>query len=209
MATARLTRRERKANTRSDLLAAARHVFLRRGFHAASLDEIAEKAGYTKGAVYSNFTGKDDLFIALLDEHYADRTRAYAELILEQDEVEQSFRAVARFMLDAYAREPGWWPLLSDFAHHAAHDPELQERLRGTREQFLDALAGIIEALAARQRVAYKVPAREVARGAGALLRGMAFEWVVDPRSETAAFEEMLVAFLSGLLVTPTERSES
>ncbi len=43
---------------------AARTVFLRRGFHGASLDEIAEEAGYTKGAVYSNFAGKDDLYLA-------------------------------------------------------------------------------------------------------------------------------------------------
>ena len=53
----RLSREERKARTRVDLLAAARTVFLRRGFHGATLDEIAEEAGYTKGAVYSNFPG--------------------------------------------------------------------------------------------------------------------------------------------------------
>ena len=66
----RVTRSERKARTRASCSLAARTVFLRRGFHGASLDEIAEEAGYTKGAVYSNFAGKDDLYLALLGAHY-------------------------------------------------------------------------------------------------------------------------------------------
>jgi AcrR family transcriptional regulator len=53
----RLTRSQRQEQTRAQLLDAALPVFLRRGFHGASLDEIAEEAGYTTGAVYSNFTG--------------------------------------------------------------------------------------------------------------------------------------------------------
>ena len=61
-------------------------MFLRRGFHAASLDEIAEEAGYTKGAVYSNFAGKDDLFLALLAEHYVQRAETYAALILAEED---------------------------------------------------------------------------------------------------------------------------
>ncbi len=60
METVRRSRSDTKAQTRSDLIAAARSVFLARGFHQATLDEIAEQAGYTKGAVYSNFAGKDD-----------------------------------------------------------------------------------------------------------------------------------------------------
>ena len=73
MATVRRTRSDTKAQTRADLIAAARQVFLARGFHPATLDEIAEQAGYTKGAVYSNFAGKDDLFLAVLAEYYARR----------------------------------------------------------------------------------------------------------------------------------------
>ena len=74
----RLTRPERKAATRRELLDAARTVFLRRGFHGASLDEIAEEAGYTKGAVYSNFEDKDALFLAVLDAGYGRRATLYS-----------------------------------------------------------------------------------------------------------------------------------
>ena len=55
--------------TRRHLLDAARIVFSERGFHGASIDEVAARAGFTKGAVYSNFTSKDDLFLAVLDDH--------------------------------------------------------------------------------------------------------------------------------------------
>jgi AcrR family transcriptional regulator len=207
MATARITRGESKARTRADLIVAARRVFLERGFHAATLDEIAEEAGYTKGAVYSNFSGKDDLFLALLAEHYADRAELYEALVLTPGDLEETNRAVARVMLEAYELEPAWWPLVSDFASHAARHPELNERLRATREGFLDALAATIERLCERHGISFVLPAREVARGTGALMRGMAVEWAIDPATaDQAAFEEMLAAYLRGL-VPPHERS--
>ena len=64
----RLTREESKARTRADLLRAARRLFVRNGFAATSLADIAEEAALTKGAVYSNFESKEDLFLALLQE---------------------------------------------------------------------------------------------------------------------------------------------
>jgi AcrR family transcriptional regulator len=206
--TARRTRRDSQAQTRADLLAAARQVFLRRGFHAATLDEIAELAGYTKGAVYSNFAGKDDLFLALLADHYARRAEAYASVIVPSDDIEETYRAVARVMLEAYAQEPSWWPLVSDFASHASRHPQLLERLRAAREDFLDALAQTIEALCAAHEMTFALPAREVARGTGALMRGMAVEWSIDPsRADASAFEEMNAAYLRGLAVPLHERS--
>ena len=207
MATARRTRSDTKAQTRSDLIAAARQVFLARGFHQATLDEIAEQAGYTKGAVYSNFAGKDDLFLALLEEHYVRRTEAYTDVFVSAESEEQIYRAVAQVMLDAYAREPAWWPLISDFASHAARHADLLERLRATREAFLGALAGIIEATSERHGVRYGLPAREIARGTGALMRGMALEWALDPNgADAGVFERMHIAYMRGLELPP-ERS--
>ena len=63
----RLTPERRREMTREALVEAAAEVFARRGFHAASLDEIAESAGFTRGAIYSNFGGKEELMIAVLD----------------------------------------------------------------------------------------------------------------------------------------------
>jgi AcrR family transcriptional regulator len=202
------TRSDNKARTRADLLAAAREVFLARGFHAATLEEIADRAGYTKGAVYSNFEGKDDLFLALLAQHYARRAELYESLMLAPPTAEETYRAIARFVLEAYEREPAWWRLVSDFSSHACGDRDLRERLRGMREVYVDAVAATVEKVGERHELTYRLPAREVARGAAALMRGMTLEWMIDAAPANAHdFEEMLAAYLRGLAVPPHERS--
>ena len=199
MVSTRLSRVASKARTRDELVAAARGAFLERGFHAASLEDIAEEAGYTKGAVYSNFDGKDDLFFAVLEKHYAARAEAYEEIILAGSGVEETFRSVARFMLETYAREPAWWALISEFSTHASRHPELKERLRVARERFMDAVARAIDGMAERHGISFMLPTREVARGSGALLRGMAAEWQIDDSLDRRAFEDMFTAYLKGL----------
>jgi AcrR family transcriptional regulator len=77
----RLTRAERKELTRELLFDAAIEVFARKGYHGASLDDVAEAAGFTKGAVYSNFTRKSDLFRALLERESRRRGEGLAEVI--------------------------------------------------------------------------------------------------------------------------------
>jgi AcrR family transcriptional regulator len=202
------TRSDNKARTRADLLAAAREVFLARGFHAATLEEIADRAGYTKGAVYSNFEGKDDLFLALLAQHYARRAELYESLMLAPPTAEETYRAIARFVLEAYEREPAWWRLVSDFSSHACGDRDLRERLRGIREVYVDAVAATVEKVGEHHELTYRLPAREVARGAAALMRGMTHEWMIDAAPANAHdFEEMLAAYLRGLAVPPHERS--
>jgi len=69
----RLSREESRALTRSRVITAAGEVFAERGFHAASLEDVADRAGYSIGAVYSNFRSKDDLFLSLMTE----RLRAF------------------------------------------------------------------------------------------------------------------------------------
>src|SRR5512140_1155029 len=75
----RLTRLEARRQTRERLLAAAAEVFRRLGYNGASLETVAETAGYTKGAVYSNFATKADLFVALLDEYVLAESKAQEE----------------------------------------------------------------------------------------------------------------------------------
>src|SRR6185437_14791237 len=104
----RLTQAERKERTRAELVSTARSVFLERGFHGASLDEIAEEAGYSKGAVYSNFAGKDALFLAVLDAQFEQRARDLADVMFDEERLEDSLSAIARSMAAADESEPGW-----------------------------------------------------------------------------------------------------
>ena len=92
----RRTQAERRAQTRAKLLKAAGAVFARRGYHEATLEEIAERAGLSKGALYYNFASKEDLFLALL------KTRDYDALVLD---VRDEYRSAILESLHPYVRE--------------------------------------------------------------------------------------------------------
>jgi AcrR family transcriptional regulator len=195
----RLGRQERREQTRVDLLAAARRAFLRDGFHAASLDAIAEDAGYTKGAFYSNFASKDDALVAVFEEHFRDRADAYERLIFTTDSVEDAYRAVARYWHDANEREPEWSRLVIEFMAHASRHEHLRQAVKEVRQRGLDRIVELVEQLADRHGVEYTVPITELVRGSGALNRGLAVEQQLDPELSVETFEEMHVAYIRGL----------
>src|SRR5712675_940902 len=88
-------RDEQKAATRLRLLDAAQTVFAQRGFHGASVDEIAREAGATTGALYAHFAGKEALFLELLDHTMAQDVRGYAEASGAGETPEEAARAGA------------------------------------------------------------------------------------------------------------------
>jgi AcrR family transcriptional regulator len=112
----RRTQAERRAETRGRLLKAARHVFAERGYHAASLDLVSERAGYTKGALYHHFGSKEGLLLALLDEHVARR--------LGQAQTPEEGPPSKKMPFD---RE--FALLFLEFVCAAARDPQLRRRL--------------------------------------------------------------------------------
>ena len=195
----RLPRQERREQTRRELVEAARRAFLRDGFHAASLDAIAEDAGYTKGAVYSNFASKDDLLVAVLEGHFSARVAAYEQLIFSTETIEDAYRVIARYWHDANEREPEWSRLVVELLAYASRSDQLRETVRAVRERALDQIAAFIERLAEQHGVEYRLPAREIARGSGALNRGLAVEQLLAPDVPVEEFEEMHVAYMRGL----------
>jgi AcrR family transcriptional regulator len=199
--TTRVSRVERQAQTRTDLIAAAREVFLRRGFQRATLEEIAQEAGYTKGAVYSNFDDKDALYLAVLDAHYERRIEAYAGIMLEGNDFEEAVRQVSRFMAEADVKEPGWLPLLSEFVAHAAHDDAVRVGYLETRNRFLRAIADMLDAAQERYSKRFRVPTFEAARASSALIRAMSAERRIDPEGTSPdLFVELHTSMMLGLV---------
>jgi len=201
--TRRRTHAERKVQTRSDLVKSARQVFLERGFHGASLDEIAEAAGYSKGAVYSNFNSKDELFLAVFDAHLVQRTRALTDIVFSQARLEDAYHAIALSMSAADVQEPRWTPLLLEFWTYASRHEALRVIVSQRRERFLDVIAGLIEELGRRHGVDFALPTKEIARGSAALARGMALERLLNPRAVPAdLFDRVHTAYVQGLTKT-------
>src|SRR4051812_23720979 len=105
----RLTRAEQKARTRESLLRSAAKVFARQGFQAATLEDVAEGAGFSKGAVYANFASKDELFIALLEDHYESWLSRLREPQTGDGAAGDQARAAGDDFM-AYLREDPEWP---------------------------------------------------------------------------------------------------
>jgi AcrR family transcriptional regulator len=127
----RRTRDEQREDTRRRLLDAARREFLRRGFHGASLDLVAEEAGFTKGAVYSRFASKADLFLALLDERITTRIAEMEAIAAREHGPLGLGTAIGRQWDAKLQQDESWSLLLIEFRLHAARDPEPPFELLG------------------------------------------------------------------------------
>lgn len=178
----RLTREQQKTRTRGSLIAAARRVFARRGFHRASLEQIAEEAGYSTGAIYSNFNGKEELFLAVLDDHIACRLRAVEEAVAQADTPDERARAAADNWMEFLREDPDWYPLFIEFWAYALRDPALRARVAERFAAFPRANARLLaEGMA---EAGFRFP-DDIARGGGILLTaladGLALIKVMDP----------------------------
>jgi AcrR family transcriptional regulator len=139
--TARLSRSERAALTRRELLDAAQRRFFRDGYHGTTLDDIADEAGYTKGAVYSTFKSKGGLFLALFDEVVQGRVDAIRELLASQHTDEGKLAALARRPVDE--DHSHFVLLMIEFWVHAARDPALLEAFSDSYKRLRGKLAEI------------------------------------------------------------------
>src|ERR1700730_9371128 len=102
----RMTREQSKANTRERLLDAARSVFASSGFHGASVEEIASAAGFSTGALYSNFDGKEDLFLVLMEREINEHAREISEAVGPRASVSERATGGARQWMAMIEREP-------------------------------------------------------------------------------------------------------
>lgn len=141
----RVSRAEAVAETRSRLLEAAASEFAEKGYAGASLDAIAERAGRTKGAVYSNFESKAELFLALLDRHlasgYADIEARLASARSAEELVEQ-MRDPATL---AFKRDRETFLLMWEFRLYALRNPAVGARLAERLSTGRAAIAELID----------------------------------------------------------------
>jgi AcrR family transcriptional regulator len=172
MATTRLTRRERSAQTRRELLEAAERRFFERGYHGTTLDDIADDAGYTKGAVYSTFKSKAGLFLALFDEVVDRRMRELRELLAPHERPEDLVAALAR---QPAAEVNAQLLLLAiEFWVHAAREPALLDEFSARYRRLRASLAELAPANGALGSDRWAIVTL-------ALSNGLALERLIDP----------------------------
>jgi AcrR family transcriptional regulator len=196
----RLSRKERQAHTRKRLMRSAASVAAQRGLERASLDAVAEHAGFTKGAVYANFKSKEDLFLAMLDARFAERLAELDRILSSEEDPDVQARAAAAGFIAAIESEPEWQRLFFEFTVYAARNEgfrvELAARSRAMRERLAERLA----ARAARLGIEPVLPPEQVATMIFAMAHGVALERLLDPKAvPDGLLPEMMAVFFSGL----------
>jgi AcrR family transcriptional regulator len=193
-------RDQQKAATRLRLLDAAQTVFAQRGFHGASVDEIAREAGATTGALYAHFAGKEALFLELLDHTMAQDVRAYAEASGAGETPEEAARAGANRWMQILSERPEYFPLFIEFWAYAVREPGVRERFADRLAAFRLATGRIVAAGAAERGI--ELEANQVERLGtlvNALANGLALEKLVDPAAVAdELFGDLLVLIFSG-----------
>jgi AcrR family transcriptional regulator len=176
--------RDQGRKARDELLAAALRVFASQGYRQAGVDEIAAAAGYSKGALYWHFSGKEDLLLTLLDEHVDARTREMFALLgsgpPERDMSVEASREFARRLgtqRDAVLLEREYWSL-------AIRDPELRARYAEREAELRGTLARALEARARHLGTpALGMPAEDVARIVMSIIGGLSVDELIEPGS--------------------------
>jgi AcrR family transcriptional regulator len=196
-----LTPERRREMTRQHLLEAAAIVFARDGFHGATIDKIAELAGFTKGAVYSNFKNKDDLFLALLDERAA-REYALMSAALERGPEDTDTRfneASERVQIGSAFWDEPWTMLYLEFVLYALRNPDARDKLVAQVEREFALEQQLIQNEYDVIGVAPPYPIRSLAVVTSSMFLGMQLKRLITPSAVDqttidTALEMLLVA---------------
>lgn len=169
----RVTRRESMAITRARLLDAAEQVFAERGFAGASLDQIADRAGYTRGALYANFDGKPGIFLAILDRWLTAEQADFDAMAADDDAAGSLIRKLGDLEGNRFADRRRWL-LLQEFRLYAVRNPELLPRLAEHDRRSIAWYAEAIERTSSQAGVRIPGGAERLARIILALEHGIA-----------------------------------
>jgi AcrR family transcriptional regulator len=197
---------ERRTETRANLLAAASTVVARRGYHSASVDEIAAEAGYSPGAVYAHFAGKEDLFLELVGEHLDRQIERYTDASIDA----RNARAGADEWIEYLDREPEYFQVFISFWDYATRNDALRPLLAERLAQLREVSARLIIAGAEAQglKLAPGVADR-LALFVTALGNGIALQRQADPSSVPDDFFGTTLVQVFGALAAGSSQQES
>ena len=177
-------RSSRREATRARLLQAATAAFAERGFHGASVEDICERAGFTRGAFYSNFSDKDDLVLALFDQH-ATRVGARAEELAAHTDLspEEILAGVIDVLVGSPREQANWHLLQAEFTLHAIRGPAARRAWVRQQDQLRETLATVVEQVARRHHLTLSVSPRQFVRLVQAISTGSTAPHLLQPRT--------------------------
>ena len=198
--TPEMRRATQREQTRTYLLDAAAAVFAARGYHGASLEEIAQAAGLTKGAIYSNFGSKEDLFLALVEQRQAVMLEQFFAAGAQEDP-----RTRIQATTDVYRRlapTQAEWALWEEFVLFALRNAALRQKLNADGKAAWTALVRMVEQDCQDRGVEPPLPPEALARLYLAVFEGLARQRALDPSGVPDELFGTLVTFIGEAVST-------
>lgn len=191
----RLSRSESQARTRAALLGAAREVLVETGVGAATVDRIAERAGFSKGAVYSNFESRESIVLALLEQHLDAEVASLRTLLADPATLDDLLERVRAFYATLH-RDPGLVLLSIEFQLLAVRDAEVRAAYLKLWRHHRAALAALLQETAVRLGVTLKSRPDHLVDTLAALTRGLALQAAVNGTRGARPVQDVLIQFL-------------
>lgn len=196
------TRAERQARTRTELVDAAERLFSGQGFHATSLDSVADAAGYTKGAVYSNFASKEDLFFAVYERRVDRHVEQIRPVLARARDGDGDLARALAEIAGRREHDTGWLAVFLEFWTHALRHPEHRERFAAAHARAAEPFA---DALSAVRGLRLQIEPRHVAMAGFALATGMGLERLTRPDDVDVELAVRVQELWARALIEPRE----
>jgi AcrR family transcriptional regulator len=196
-----LSRKEKQAQTRSALLRSAAKLICRKGITEASVDDISTDAGYTKGAFYANFKSKEEMFLVMLDEAYAEELERL-ESSLPGDRPVEEVRESAEDFIRFVRADPEWPRLYFEFVVYAARNPEFREELATRNRTMRERIAEVIRNWTAEFQGDPPFPYEDIATMLFCLADGFLIQQLVEPDVDDRLYATMNTTLFKGIVAS-------
>jgi AcrR family transcriptional regulator len=193
------TRLRKRAETRESLLRSAAKLFCRYGLEGASVDQVAQHAGYTKGAFYANFRSKEELFLVMLDQRFGAEIERLDRILAGQREPGEETHDAAEDFLRFVHSDPEWPKLYFEFAAYAARNEGFRRELASRQRAMRERLVEVYRRWSADFPAEPPLPLPDITAMTFAMADGFLLEQLIDPELDDALYPTMLAVFFRGL----------
>lgn len=192
----RWTRERRVEHTRALLLDAAEELFARKGFRGAALEDIADAAGYTRGAIYAHFGGKEELFLAVIERNRQQFLDGFADVISSSHRLDEiNIEQLANRWRDLMSKDGGEQAALGhEFTLFLLRSPQARQHVAAQRRETVRWLGDYLTEGVARLGGALRIPATTLARVLLATNEGVTLASQIDGEDLYRAWLEMIIS---------------